>query len=723
MQWSSNPENTSAPAVLASSLRYGIVSRSHPLTGKILRGYLDAAGTLNGFGIGNPNAEFSPDLTKCALTSEGNTAKVLWGFRDGTLAMTVVPKAMENGRTVTPRYHRLPRSQGHAGAVEDVIWVPGNAFAITGGADGTVKLWDLKEMQCVWDGAVQAAQLAREPCLKVAVDVNHGIITGVTKGGDVSIWTGLDSILRTDAQPAREIRNHRIPSPIRAESVNIRTAESDANISPREVTALHLYCSSPEEVSVFVSFSNSTSLHRISVHLPAGNITQSKYTDNTPAIISCLQPVFSTKMDEASFIVAGDQSGYVKFYPLSTSSGHTLPSWKFEAHDDGAITALFWDPTVLVTGSTASIKVFDATTFACLRTFAYPGHRPSGGAAPDPVSNIIVRREYLVATCGDRVMAWHAGPVGNHKSTIKGKGRSSRSSVAKWHVQLEMYRDIAESRKELEDEQAYTRQAFGREREQHSTLEHLGLSEVEAVEYVLMLSREEEERRRQAARQYDEGVFMGDFDEQTPGPTEAQFFSQQNTSSTSALGPSSSPLRSAQSHDRMTRRYIPGSSQKVQISPRIIPEPMEVGPSISPTASLQGSSYSDSSSSLPSRDRSRIPSPDDPNEFPSMSSTPTRQSIVGSYDSTRSAWSTPLRTNSGFASASMSTSPGARRSPPSGATSPRGLVTSMSGLTLSSPGHGGGQSEISDLEAREAEELRYAIELSLAEARSRGENV
>ena len=88
-----------------------------------------------------------------------------------------------------------------------------------------------------------------------------------------------------------------------------------------------------------------------------------------------------------------------------------------------------------------------------------------------------------------------------------------------------MHRDIAESRRELEYEQAHTRQTFGRERDQQLTLDHLGLSEVEAVEYVLMLSRDEEEARRQQRAALladaDEGVFAGAFDEdlQTPVST------------------------------------------------------------------------------------------------------------------------------------------------------------------------------------------------------------
>ena len=90
-----------------------------------------------------------------------------------------------------------------------------------------------------------------------------------------------------------------------------------------------------------------------------------------------------------------------------------------------------------------------------------------------------------------------------------------------------MHRDIAESRQELEYEQAQTRQVFGREREQRVTLDHLGLSEVEAVEYVLMLSRDEEENRRQQqlAGEADEGVFADAFDEdlQTPTSTSSSF--------------------------------------------------------------------------------------------------------------------------------------------------------------------------------------------------------
>src|SRR5882762_7411849 len=82
--------------LLASSIEYGIVSRSLPLTGKILRGYLDASGT--GLGIGNPNAEFTPNVSACALSADGGTAKIIWGFRNGEVALLSASKTMDHGK-------------------------------------------------------------------------------------------------------------------------------------------------------------------------------------------------------------------------------------------------------------------------------------------------------------------------------------------------------------------------------------------------------------------------------------------------------------------------------------------------------------------------------------------------------------------------------------------------------------------------------------------------
>lgn len=314
-----------------------------------------------------------------------------------------------------------------------------------------------------------------------------------------------------------------------------------------------------------------------------------------------------------------------------------------------------------------------------------------------------------------------------------------------------MFRDINESRQELEHEQAHTRRTFGREREQQSTLAHLGLDEVEAVEYVLMLSRDEEERRRRAQQpvtesSIDEGVFFDDFDDvRTP-------FSTHPTQDRDRLfGVGSS--RAVSSHHSVPRtngystsgagtgRSTPNlnghlsvqtspSNRKIHVSPRLRPEPIEAGTSISP-----GNPVSRSYSSGSSNPEGSVPSPD---EFPSMSSTPTHRSISVA-GSVNSAWNSPLRALDFTPSSPTSTSSvGVGRSVASSPTGRLGLEQSFASLNVGSASgsvdgangadgasaSGGGRALTrTEMEEREAEDLRFAIELSLAEARSRGEDV
>ncbi len=74
-----------APDVIARApdvvIAYGIVARSIPLHRQVLSGYLDASGVRAGLGIGNPNAEFTPNVTSCAMSSDGGTAKIVWGSK------------------------------------------------------------------------------------------------------------------------------------------------------------------------------------------------------------------------------------------------------------------------------------------------------------------------------------------------------------------------------------------------------------------------------------------------------------------------------------------------------------------------------------------------------------------------------------------------------------------------------------------------------------------
>jgi hypothetical protein len=95
--------------------------------------------------------------------------------------------------------------------------------------------------------------------------------------------------------------------------------------------------------------------------------------------------------------------------------------------------------------------------------------------------------------------------------------------------QLEINQMITESRDLLSCEKKRVQHVLGREEEQQAGLNSLGLSETEALEYVLMLSRDEMNKNSniidgtglsssQTSVIANEGFFKGDFDEPSANP-------------------------------------------------------------------------------------------------------------------------------------------------------------------------------------------------------------
>ncbi|KAI0669035.1 WD40-repeat-containing domain protein [Trametes maxima] len=733
--------------LLAASLQYGVVSRSYPLSGKVLRGFLDASGTANGLGIGNPNAEFSPHVSSVALASEGGTAKILWGYRNGEVAVTTAVRVMDNNRASAARLVRCRLLDCHEGAVTCVTWahnIDGSAFFVSGGADGRVKLWDAKtSLKCLWTSP-KSDVLIPDPCVKLTLDLQQGVVVAGLGSGSVLAWIGFPPLLLEPTDLAvLEPRELRIPAPANTASSGTSPYQNDASA---EILDLHI-CPLRDRLSILVAYHPSPFFYRFTLAVASNVFESTLFGNEGAAPIRSLFPVWASREEENSFVLVGDELGDISVFSWDVQSPQTSsgaasvpPAYQFDAHEDGAVTALTWNSAILVSGSSrGTVLVWDALTFAPLRSFASPAARPTTGADWDGVSQILLDRDVLMVSVGSRVMAWKAGPVGRPGMHGKGKTvRATRSSgTAKWHQQLEMYRDIAESRRELEEEQTHTRRTFGREREQLSTLLHLGLSEVEAVEYVLMLSRDEEEARSRhdvgpsAIGDY-EGVFMADFDEvatpmATPSGMLGSGASSAAPSRTSSFSghssPSSSMGTSVFQGGRTLPRAMPSTSNhKIQVSPRFQPEPMEAGSSVSPLPSRSASS----SGGVP-------PPVSDLDHFPAVSRTPSstsgsagagtsvestpassvKDSVVGSPQSVRSAWNTPLRS----LHASEAPSPSRIASSLS-----QGSARSLSGApavtTLASRADGARTYVEED-----DEDLRFAIELSLAEARSRGENV
>ena len=420
-----NAAGAAAYAVLSSSLPYGVVARSLPLDGYRFRGYLDAAGTLNGLGVGNPNAEFSPDLTKCAMSSEGGIAKVLWGFRTGAVAVTNAPKAVDKTRQVSARWTRCQVTDAHEGSVEDAIWA-GTAHAVTGGADGRVKVWDVRRMSCIWTSPLKQGQVIRDPCVKVASDLANGFVVGFMKSGEIAVWSGFSSLSTTSAWDTPDFTVSELRIPPQSSIPPVDPSQR------REIKALHIYATSSQRVSILILHEAETVFRRILVDIGDSSYEWSTFGGNETSIITALQPVFSTKENEKNFILTGDQTGNVSVYPWNATTPIIHASSKFEAFNDSAITALGWSPTVLVAGSSkGTLRAFDSFSFAYIRNL---NERTSINTATDPVSHIVVHNEVLVASIGTRVLGWFAGPVGKDKQSSKTRsGKLSKShALAKW---------------------------------------------------------------------------------------------------------------------------------------------------------------------------------------------------------------------------------------------------------------------------------------------------
>ncbi|KAK0490819.1 WD40-repeat-containing domain protein [Armillaria novae-zelandiae] len=501
----------SSNTLLSSSLKYGIVARSVPLTGKVLRGFLSPSPSGTGLGTGNPNTEFSPHVSACDIASDGGTAKIAWGFRSGEVSVMIASKVMDMGTRSAAKLIRCPVEDEHAGEVADVVWDDFAGVVVSAGKDGMVKVWETKKVHCIWSSIVKVGVL--DPCVKVVSKLSKGCILAGLQSGDITIWTGYER----DGTVVNDIHETRIPCPM-------------GQLAFPTISSIHVDTSDPQVVALLVTYEAQPYFYGISL-TPTLEVT--KYGDSSCGTITALFSSFASKLNESSLVVVGDILGWISVYDWTSKSRQ--PVRRFEAHSDGsAVTAIAWNGVTLLVGSAkGQVDAFDAYTFEHLRTFSTQVSRRGEQSAI--VQEIIVspEKDVLIVSLGDRVMAWKAGVVPRNGSggvrarNMTGKKRSKGVTSSKGHAQLDLKASVSESLALLKQEQERARQAHSRERKQRENLENLGLSEVEAVEYLLMLSRDEQaEKEREAmniiSARVEEGVFEWDVDDNLrAGPSAA----------------------------------------------------------------------------------------------------------------------------------------------------------------------------------------------------------
>ncbi|KAF8588122.1 hypothetical protein K439DRAFT_1406853 [Ramaria rubella] len=764
-------------SLMTSNLQYGIVTRSFPLTGKILKGYLDASGTSNGFGIGNPNEEFSPNVSCTALSSCGGTGRIAWGFRNGEVASTSAPRVMDSNRSAA-RFTRSRMEDEHAGDVRCVLFAGrDDELVVSGCAQGQVKLWDARRMRCLWTGTNRKEDAVfPDPCVKAEYCVLANTFVATYERGDILLWWAFQ--LQGDGLGGQMLVGS--PRSLRIPSISVDGASIDAlHVDPN---------SSPTSVKVLVHHSNQSHVVRLVIDPLSGVVVSTRFCDGplgpltsfkpcfmargsssspmplTPVVTDVPSPSISpaanpTTSKEFSFIMAGDSLGRVSVWHWDTEGSSTTnnavgsvpsshaetqlqASRKWEAHDDGSVCAIEMNNTVIVTGSSCgTLKVWDCLTFSPLRSFASPASKPNSTGLWDPVGQIILRGDLLVASVGSRILVWQAGTVvsdkkGKSKHSGKPKGRGTASTLNKWQQQIELSRDIRESRRLLDDERAHAQRVHGRTRAQQSTLNQLGLSESEAVEYLLMLSQEEEDQRRTMELMNQPSIITRTV-ETTSDDTEAIFTLDEYSEFTRSqsvidgLDPPSS-LPSSRSSSFAGSLSLPRSmsfisNSQIQTSP-FLPEAPEDELSVSLPA-VADASQSTSPVPLGTRGNVRastsisstpISSLDDPDGFP----------VIGSPSGTPSR---PTRSRSAL---SLQLSGSWSRGSPSSSlrSGGRGSAGDPSAGDLSSPSSSTFELEQNSTwrqysprestqtrrqEEDEDEELKFVLDLSLAEAKSR----
>ncbi|CUA66767.1 WD repeat and FYVE domain-containing protein 3 [Rhizoctonia solani] len=175
----------------------------------------------------------------------------------------------------------------------------------------------------------------------------------------------------------------------------------------------------------------------------------------------------------------------------------------WDAMDGEAISALAWGDVTVAVGSTqGNTAVFDSLSQQLLRRI--PSPVPTSAIGREPVSQLVVEGDTVLISVGPQIVAWQVrkdsgkgdpwakSPKG--KQSANGKGRGT--TVAKWQHRNELNSEISHSLNQMKDEHARTQPGLRRARAQAGALAEMGLDEADAVQYLMMLSRDEEEARR-----------------------------------------------------------------------------------------------------------------------------------------------------------------------------------------------------------------------------------
>ncbi|KAG5219898.1 arp2/3 complex [Salix suchowensis] len=464
------------------------------------------------------NVYLAPELIgvahPCAISAHDGAGKALFGYPDGKVGLVIVQKAIDHTsvtRHVVPIIS--PIDVSHTGSVLAVTWEKLDA-----GKDGGVR----------YGLALPSTTRSRFGTPTGTPFTVSGLHSRHTAHPHSSLWKpGLQIMESSYAASQTAVclfglvwgnscpRLHDLLPPdseIRGLAIECPVGRS-SNMSPLTISKLVLDAEDPEAniIHVLVAYQDDAGFYRISVD-------------------TVTQQTRITSFDLGSDTLPGADRPVL---PISSGS------------------------------STGEVKVWDSLNFALIREFGprkRGQHRAEATYDEESIGQILLTgdKQVLVFNVGDRVVGWWAGP---DRKGYRGGVRDAYALRAAIDEFRDLTDDVPVPEGVLERRQ--------NEREQRVGLASLGLSEAEAVEYVLMLSRDnyEEEYVERYIGDVEEGVFDNDFE-------------LDGVSHVGAASPAQ-VLRRLLRRSRLLRPHHHGRVLDLllkEVSPRMQDEPREAGP-------------------------------------------------------------------------------------------------------------------------------------------------
>lgn len=585
----------SAPALYCASQEHAAVIKSDPLTGKVSKGVWGPTEE------GDPHAckrsadspanfhirpQWDPGLASAIFLPKRSQSHILWGLLSGSCVHTTVQSrshAKYGGRPTSVNVTSLPDDM-HEGAVLS-IYQPEESQGkdpmkwVTGGQDGHLKYWQLHpgsaksgkltptegvpaRITCLFSSKlvekplkerseeVRLRQMASpDGIFLVACDIQHDVVCGVTRDGDLRLWFNattnprevrLDVGSEEDCGGVTELNlstsqdaNGTVASVLIHHSRHPNFARHDITLDGDSHKAKTTFFSTEGEaplttLQAFLTPVSPMQPPEAQQTMSARIITPTGSGVASPAapdveVESVRKPAPGEQFGRV--IIGGDLYGRVYIWEWDGRPvGDIIQPIRDWAVTDGKITSVEMSCGLVAVGAfNGQVWVFDPlpTEPTRMRKLGSPAHLTPGDlivAESDEhrakffnVNHLILENDLIVAAIGRNVLAWRAGTgkgrqSGKNTNVNRRGGPSGGKSEFRGHSRTldlrDLHQDAVHSHYEIRAENEATRAHTSHEEQHLAAMNNLGLADGdEAMRYALMLSQQEADASAGAARQ------------------------------------------------------------------------------------------------------------------------------------------------------------------------------------------------------------------------------